>query len=123
MLGVQSFRSGGGRLFLNMRKTGLSCQAIVNVGLFVTFAGATAWGSLSAACPGTSPAVATKTLSSINTGGGCEITDKVFSNFSSNPAGDIATIEMLNTSVAGTVASNTITGLLANFDAPGLWQL
>jgi len=63
------------------------------------------------------------TLNSINTGGGCEITDKIFSNFSSNPAGDAATIEMLNSSVAGTVGSNTITGLLSNFDAPGLWQL
>jgi hypothetical protein len=87
-----------------------------------TVLASSAWASITA-CPGIS-GTPTETLATINanTPGGCQVVDKQFSNFTTTPVGQISTIEMLNTSTAGTVGSNTITGLLLNYDAPGIWQ-
>jgi hypothetical protein len=88
---------------------------------FSTILASSAWASTTA-CPGAFGAP-TQTLSTINSNGGCELVDKQFSNFTTIPAGQVSTIEMTNNSQTGTIGSNTILGLLANFDGPGVWQI
>jgi hypothetical protein len=60
------------------------------------------------------------TLDSINsnTPTGCQLVDKQFSNFTSTPVGETATILMVDNSSGGTVGANSITGLVANFNDP-----
>jgi PEP-CTERM motif len=79
----------------------------------------TAWGALSN-CPNTSDPVPSESLDNINTGGGCQIVDKQFSNFTSTQS---STIEMLDTSNGGVIAPDGISGLQAVFGATGIWNL
>jgi hypothetical protein len=89
--------------------------------IFSTVTISSAWASVSA-CPSTVGA-ASQSLDTINLAGGCELVDKQFSNFTSTPVGETSTIQMLNTSVPGTIAANSITGLQAAFNDAGLWHL
>jgi hypothetical protein len=89
--------------------------------IFAIIAISTASAS-SNSCPGAF-GTPTMTLDTINSNGGCELIDKQFSNFTSTPVGQTSIMEMVSSSQTGTIGSNTITGLRADFDAPGIWTL
>ena len=95
----------------------------LTVAVFSTLCASQAWASITA-CP-SAGGTGTQTLDTINANSptGCQLLDKQFSNFTSTPVGQTSTIEMLNTTTGGNLGANAITGLVLNFDAPGIWQL